>query len=284
MDSRYTFRTLSAEDIPAGLRLSRASGWNQSEDDWRVFADFPGGGGFLAEKAGQVIGTVAFLRYGSVAWIAMMLVDPQERRAGIGTQLMNQALCALKDIRCVGLDATPAGELLYRRFGFVTDSHLVRTKTTIETSRFGTSVLPASRMTSADLAGVLRRDRDVFGGDRGQLLTWLFKRAPECAWIVNESADLRGYCFGRPGSLYHQLGPIVAEDAGTASSLVTHCCLQMEGRRVAIDATRLDADWLAWLTSVGFLEERTFVRMFRQGDAPPGIPARQYAVTGPEFA
>jgi len=41
---------------------------------------------------------------------------------------------------------------------------------------------------------------------------------------------------------------------------------------------------LAWLTSVGFLEERMFVRMFREGDTRPGIPARQYAVTGPEFA
>ena len=280
----YTLRKLSAGDIPAGLRLSRASGWNQSEDDWRVFVDSPDGGGFLAEKAGQAVGTVAFLRYGSFAWIAMMLVDPQERRAGIGTQLMNQALGALKDINCVGLDATPAGELLYRRFGFVADSHLVRTKATIECSRFGEPKVAARRMSSADLPGVQRRDRDVFGGDRSQLLAWLFARAPECAWIVKHGADVRGYAFGRPGSLYHQLGPVMAEDAGVASSLVTQCCLGLERRAVVIDATRLDGAWLAWLTSAGFQEERTFVRMFRQGDTHPGIPARQYAVTGPEFA
>ena len=283
MTSRFTLRKLSAEDIPGGLRLSRASGWNQSEDDWRVFVDFPGGGGFLAERAGCVIGTVTFLRYDSFAWIAMMLVDPQERRAGIGTRLMDQALCALKDAKCVGLDATPAGELLYRRFGFWNDSHLVRTKAMIESFRFEMPVQRARRMNSADLSEVLRRDRDVFGADRGQLLAWLFARAPQCAWIM-DGAGVRGYAFGRPGNRYCQLGPIVAEDVGTARTLVTHCCSQLEGKQIAIDATRVDQHWLAWLTSVGFVEERMFARMFRQGDMHPGMPARQYAITGPEFA
>src|SRR5436305_5373011 len=127
-----TIRKMSAEDIPAGLRLCRISGWNQVEDDWRVFLESPGSGGFLAEKAGRAVGTTTYLRYDAFAWIAMMLVDPEERRSGIGTRLMRDTLAALEGAPCIGLDATASGELLYRRFGFVKDAALVRATTTID--------------------------------------------------------------------------------------------------------------------------------------------------------
>jgi predicted N-acetyltransferase YhbS len=282
--SRFTLRKLSVKDIPAGLRLCHESGWNQLEDDWRVFLNSTGSGGFLARKEGRVVGTVAFLCYDVFAWIAMMLVDPQERRSGIGTELMRQALFALKDAACVGLDATPAGESLYRRFGFVNDYHLVRAKATIDTARLEMSAGSARKMNAEDFPAVLRRDREVFGADRGKLLASLFARAPECSWIARYGAEVRGYAFGRPGHLYHHLGPIVAEDIGTARALVTHCCSELNGRQLAIDAAELHRDWLNWLRSVGFVEERPFVRMFRRGDRHPGMPAQQYAITGPEFA
>jgi GNAT superfamily N-acetyltransferase len=270
------------DDIAAGMRLCHAAGWNQVEEDWRVFLHSPGSGGFLAEKDGCVVGTVAFMRYDSLAWIAMMLVDPEERGAGIGRQLMEQALSAVTDAGCVGLDATPLGGPLYRRFGFVNEYGMVRTKASIEGAKFE---MPghARRMTLDDLADVLVRDREVFGADRGALLAALIHRAPECAWIVKDTA-VHGYCFGRPGRLYHQLGPVVAEDRATACDLVAHCFSQLDGKRFAIDAPRLDGEWVAWLESVGFAEERLFVRMFRTGHAHPGTPARQYAITGPEFA
>ncbi len=275
---------MSVEDIPAGLLLCRASRWNQLEEDWRVFLQSQGSGAFLAEKEGRAVGTAAFLRYGSFAWIAMMLVDPEERRAGIGTQLMEHVLSAVEDAACAGLDATPAGEPLYRRFGFVPDYALVRMKTTIESVRLDLHAGTAHRMNTADLSDVLRRDREVFGADRASLLASLYERAPECAWIANDSFGLRGYAFGRPGHLYHQLGPVVAEDSGTARALVAHACASLDRKLVAIDAPQLDRDWLASLASLGFVEERPFVRMFRRGDLHPGLPARQYAITGPEFA
>src|SRR6266481_1775373 len=123
--SHVILRKMSVEDIPAGLLLCRASRWNQLEEDWRVFLQSQDSGAFLAEKEGRAVGTAAFLRYGSFAWIAMMLVDPEERRAGIGTQLMEHVLSAVEDAACAGLDATPAGEPLYRRFGFVAENALV---------------------------------------------------------------------------------------------------------------------------------------------------------------
>src|SRR5258705_25414 len=129
----------------------------------------------------------------------MRLVHPDERGAGIGAQLMERVLGALGGAECIGLDATPVGEPLYRRFGFTNDYDLVRTKATIEAARFGMPAGRARRMKIEDLADVLPRDPQVFGADRGRLLASLFERSPECAWIVKEGAEVRGYCFGRPG-------------------------------------------------------------------------------------
>ena len=75
-----TLRAMTSADIAAGLRLSYASGWNQLAEDWRVFVETPGSGAFLIERDGAILGTSAYLRYDSLAWVAMMLVDPGARR------------------------------------------------------------------------------------------------------------------------------------------------------------------------------------------------------------
>ena len=281
--SRFTFRAMTADDIASGMRLCRESGWNQMEDDWRVFLDSPGGGGFLAEKDGRVVGTSAFLRYDGLSWVAMMLVDPAERGAGLGAHLLQDVLARLKDAPCVGLDASPLGERLYRHFDFVNDLALVRMKTTLDAARFAarSEVHP---MRAADLSRVMERDREVFGADRASLLGSLLERAPECAWVTEGGAKVSGYAFGRRGRLYHQVGPIVALESATAQALAEACFSQLDGKLCAIDVPRLDGEWLAWLGSAGFVEERPFVRMFRRGHRHPGVPTRQYAITGPEFA
>ena len=275
---------MTAADIPAGMRLCASAGWNQLEEDWRFFLESPGSGGFLAECEGRVVGTVAFVRYPGLDWIAMMLVDPERRRTGIGARLMEQALGALKGSACVGLDATPLGEPLYRRFGFETSYTLMRTKAAVAAERFEPFAGGSRPIASADLPAVLARDREIFGADRSALLAALFARAPEFAWMAGDAGVVRGYCFGRPGRLFHQLGPVAADDRETARRVVSACFSRCGGRTVAVDAPGLDTEWLAWLESMGFAIERPFARMFLAGHAHPGTPERQYAIAGPEFA
>src|SRR5690348_356412 len=76
-----TIRPMTHADIADGLRLCRASNWNQLEDDWRVFLDR--GGGLLAVEGGEIVGSVAWLPFGGeFTWLSMMLVDPTARRGG----------------------------------------------------------------------------------------------------------------------------------------------------------------------------------------------------------
>jgi len=102
--------------------------------------------------------------------------------------------------------------------------------------------------------------------------------------MVDDAAGVKGYTFGRPGYRDHQLGPVVAADAATARDMVIRCLSPLGGRVFAIDVPLLDGEWLDFLKSAGFVEERRFVRMFLRGHVHPGIPARQYAICGPEFA
>ena len=280
MTSSVLVRAMTPEDIGAGLHLCRLSQWNQVEDDWRCFLDSPHGGGRLAEKNGKVVGTVTYLRYApSFSWLSMMLVDPQERRTGIGSQLMEAALEAVRDESCVRLDATPLGQPLYRRYGFIPEYELARASTVAgRCLPFGPCVRP---MGPGDLAEVLAWDREIFGADRSALLASFYRRAPEFAEIARDGARLTGYCFGRPGYLYWQLGPIVAACAEVARELAAGCLSRQTGERVAIVVPRRNAAWIAWLESIGFAVERPFVRMYRGENA--GLPERQFAIAGPEF-
>ena len=98
-------------DIAAGMRLKVAAGWNQTEDDWRLFLSLHPGGCYVACDGEDVAGTVTTLRYGDEAgWIAMLLVDPATRRQGIGTRLMRRAIEGLSGCATIGLDATPERE------------------------------------------------------------------------------------------------------------------------------------------------------------------------------
>jgi GNAT superfamily N-acetyltransferase len=261
-----TLRAMSHADIPAGLRLCRASNWNQLEDDWRFFLDH--GGASLALREDAVVGSVAWLPFGrDFAWLSMMLVDPAERRSGIGSQLMEVALDALGD-SCVRLDATPAGDPLYRRFGFQDEYQLARTKVTAGQHRPSPHV---RAMETADLPEIFARDREVFGADRSALLADLYRRAADLAWIGD-----RAYCFGRPGHLYWQIGPVVAGSGEAARDLVEHCLSHHAGRTFALDVPQRP-DGLA------FPVERPFLRMSRGAPRAHGRPDQIYAITGPEF-
>jgi GNAT superfamily N-acetyltransferase len=277
------YREMTPADIPAGLRLCRAARWKQLEEDWRIFLDNSPRGCRVAERDGNVIGTVATLPFGDrFSWISMVLVDPVERGAGIGTRLLEEALDLLGNGVCARLDATPAGQPLYARRGFVEEYAISRMTATIEAAHFATDAR-ARPMREEDFGAVLAIDQDAFGADRAFLLRSLFHRAPGYAWVAIEHSAISGYCFGRPGFLYHQLGPIVASNGETAAALAGACLARHHGARVGIDILRHDTSWPRRLGQRGFTEERSLVRMYRGENRHPGRVSDIYAIAGPEF-
>src|SRR5437899_7867264 len=89
-------RLMTGADLPLGMRLKAANGWNQTEADWRRYLDLQPDGCFVAMLDGKPVGTLTTCVFGPVGWIAMVLVDAEYRGRGVGTTLMRHALTYLE--------------------------------------------------------------------------------------------------------------------------------------------------------------------------------------------
>lgn len=270
-------------DVPAGLSLCRAAGWNQTVEDWELFLKLsPEGCRVAVDEGGQVMGTVATVRYEDrFSWIGMVLVDPTRQRQGIGIQLLRESLQVLCEEDTVKLDATPSGRHIYLQLDFVDEYFLSR----MEAPRVPDDV-PESRarlMQIDDLSAVLDIDQDVFGASRESVLEAILKRGPQFCFLHEDEDTVKGYCFGRSGHQFSHIGPVVASDVDTAQSVVTAALRNCAGTPVVIDTLLHSSAWVDWLTSLGFREQRPFIRMFRGANAYPGMPEKQFAILGPEF-
>jgi len=274
-----SFRDMTAADIGAGLRLCRASGWNQIEADWRRLLA-PPSVFRVAEAGDRVIGCAGAVVYGrDLAWVCMVLVDPVERGRGLGTVLVEQVLERLRSVAAVGLDATPSGRPVYARLGFAEAYGLARLELPAGTPGHDVADPSAQPLSRGDLVPVLAWDREVFGADRSGLLRDAMATAPQYAWLAGrESVD--GYCLGRRGHGADQIGPIVARSEAAARALLAACLRGGGGRRVFVDAPD-DGEWRADLAALGFREQRPFTRMYLRGAAPGRRDLR--AIFGPEF-
>ncbi len=280
-------RVMTAADIPAGLELCRAARWNQIETDWRRFlALHPMGARVAVDSDDAVIGSVTTLRYhGGFDWIAMVLVAPAYRRQGVASRLLEEALDLLGARAPVRLDATPAGELVYRNLAFVPEYELVRMELLPETIAEPTQDDDVLAMEDGDLEEVLALDRDVFGADRAALLRLLRQDAPGYASVMRQGSCLEGYAFGRHGFSFDQLGPIIARDERVARRLVGHLLAAHPRVAFLLDVPRRSASWVAWLEGRGFREQRGFVRFVRGASSSVASTCneRLFATIGADF-
>jgi GNAT superfamily N-acetyltransferase len=273
---------MTVGDIPAGLSLCRAARWNQREPDWRHFLTTAPHGALVAEDDGAVIGTVATLPYGPFTWISMVLVDPAARGRGVGTTLLHRGLELVPDEVTARLDATPAGEVLYRKIGFAGEYGLERWF--LDTRRATVQPGPSARpLEPSDWPAIREMDLRAFGASRAALLQRLAAEAPEYAWVLDGGHGLRGYQFGRHGHVREHLGPIVAGDQEAARGLVASCLTAVPGRAVFMDVPDDRQAFRMFLRAAGFVVERPFLRMYRGPLTAPGEPSSIYAIAGPEF-
>lgn len=281
-------RTMTTADIPAGLSLCRAARWNQTSSDWQLFLAIAPAGALVAEEDGVVIGTVATVPYGGFTWLSMVLVDPASRGRGVGRLLLERGLALVPDGVTARLDATPAGEPLYRSLGFVPEYGLARWFSDPAGRNQRTAIAPAEAgygrpISADDWPLILQMDRHVFGASREALLERMAREAPEYARVLETNGRIRGYLFGRHGHVREHLGPLVADTRESARVLLHSCLATHRERSFFIDAPNRDDGWRDMLAGFGFAGERPFLRMHRGPLTAPGNPGVVYGVTGPEF-
>lgn len=273
-------RTMNSDDLPFGVRLKDLVGWNQTEADWRRFLALAPDGCYVAECDGEPVGTAVACVFGHVGWIAMVLVDPADRRRGIGTQLVQHVIEHLErqSVRSIRLDATPLGRAVYEKLGFQVEYELTRWE----------GIAPVRceqpRVALADagqLEAIARFDEQLTGTPRRPLLDHLFHQQPGAMQVVIGPEGMLGYATWREGSLATFIGPAMAIVPEAGQNLVDSVLRACSGRRVFVDFPCDNEPASRWAKACGFTVQRPLTRMVR-GEPVRDRPACLWASSGPE--
>jgi len=280
-------RNMTEQDVPAGVRLNTLSGWNQVDADWNRFLSNSPRGCFVMEHDRKVVGTATTICYENrFAWIGMVLVDPEYRKQGIGTQLLRKTIQYLDEshIATLKLDATPLGKPLYAKLGFVEEYEIERWVL----KRSPGAVPSIQRSTSSPLSEiqmeqVFRLDKELFGADRSFLLRSLFDETPEFAMSVWEDGLPQAYALGRRGLFADHLGPWMARKRAAAENILQGFLSRSPRETLIVDCMKSNPIAAELLSACGFALSRPLTRMVRGPNRNPGRPELYCAILGPEF-
>jgi GNAT superfamily N-acetyltransferase len=223
---------VSACAAEAAIAWADSEGWNPGLDDEQRFLAADPDSFLAAERGGEIVGTVSCALYGdSYAFIGFYIVRDDLRGQGIGSELFDRAL-ERAGSRVVGLDGVLAQQSSYEHRGFVLSHRNIRWRT------IGGGERPAGlvALASVPFEQLLGFDSGVFGTERERFLrTWIHRPRWHAVACVKDGR-LAGYGVLRPCQLGAKVGPLFADDEGTAHELLTGLIAAAgEGAEVFID-------------------------------------------------
>jgi GNAT superfamily N-acetyltransferase len=277
--------SLADSELADADALVREAGWNQVTADWEIFRAL--GTVYAARVDRRVVATAATLPYGEFAWVSMVLVAGDQRRHGLGTELLKRCIATLREQgRVPVLDATPAGRPLYRALGFAETwgYHRLARQETVPAREDaapadGTIVRPIA---DADWPALCTMDATAFGADRRALLRRLRGRLPKAELVAERNGRVAGFLLGRDGRTACQIGPLVADDDRVAHALLARA-LPAIGGSVYVDFADSKPGLRTWLAQCGFAAQRPLTRMLLGRASGFDDEARTFAVAGPEL-
>jgi GNAT superfamily N-acetyltransferase len=269
-------RPLVAADIPGAVALNQEAGWNQIAADWQFMLEQGEGTGIV--DADRLIATSMLLPQGDqFAWIAMILVTGARQRQGLASDLMRRCIARAEALDLIaGLDATEAGRQVYLPLGFQDIYPLTRWQADGPKVPKGEGVRP---MWATDLDAVAARDTEISGAPRSALLTHLYERCPERAFVLVGGG---GFVLARNGRMATQIGPLSAETEVGALALLQAALSGHDGP-VFLDAADHHGELGRWLEDVGFTRQRGYMRMLLGRNTPIDDPGRVFLIAGPEL-
>ena len=263
--------------------------WNQTTEDWALF--LRAGSVYAASDADAgIVANGAVLpmdalpatvmpsgEAASVAWISMILVKPSWRKRGLGRAVFERCLRHVQaEGRVAMLDATPAGEALYRSFGFQVLWRLMRWRREARV---------ADRVAAGPARGTLDRllalDAEALGFDRARVLRGLSERPGSQVVTADRAAALV-----RAGRTARHLGPMLASSDAAAAQLLARVA-GFDASALLVDVPDDRPSMQRTLEACGFRPERPFARMALAApgrELPIGNTQLIHAIAGPEYA
>jgi predicted N-acetyltransferase YhbS len=261
--------------IEGALALSRQAGWPHRRVDWEMALALSIG--VVALDGKRVVGTTLTTRYGSdCATINMVIVAESVRGRGLGRKLMDAGLEAARGMPC-RLIATQEGLPLYMKLGFHETGTVLQYQ----------GVCPAIEAPEGvewavpeELAANAALDRQSFGADRGDLLSYL-QNVGRFA-VLRKNGTVTGFSCLRAFGRGEVIGPVVAESAEDAKKLILFLMAECTGAFVRVDTTAV-SDLSPWLARHGLGHVGGGTAMQRGGQTSPSSHVKTFALANQAF-
>ena len=254
MPDNQSFKILPMiiNDLDQAISLSNAEGWNQTEKDWRLLLENSLNTCLVAEHHNKVAGTATALSHSNkVAWIGMVLVNKDFRGQRAGKMLMTHLLDKLGQFKSVKLDATPAGEPVYTKLGFVSEYIIYRmTNPSLKELSCDQSDQGIKPIQSEHLCEIIKFDKQIFGVDRTYLLEALFRNFPGKAFMFESNNEFCCYVLGMDGFRFNYIGPLFAFSSDEAKILLSETFKSLNNQPVVLDILQDKKDLIVWLESI----------------------------------
>ena len=269
-DTTIMYRRMTQHDLPGAHALSQAVRWPHRLEDWQFVHSL--GTGFVAEEGGTAIGTALCWTQGERnGTLGMIIVSPEHQGKGIGRELMKRVLEELGE-RCTQLIATPAGQPLYERLGFVATGSIHQHQGMMAALAPGECTRQAEPRDTASIIALANR---ATGMARDAVLARLLSVAQGA--VLERDGEVAGFSILRRFGRGHAIGPVVAADGEAAKAVIAHWSDAFAGTFVRIDVTGASG-MKAWLEEAGLAQVDTGVAMARNGVPSLDASVQQFAI------
>jgi GNAT superfamily N-acetyltransferase len=269
-------RPLAADDLDWAAALLAATGLPSRQPELQRHLALEPNGFSVAEDDGRPVGLGGYIAYDAFAFVGNMAVAPQAQGRGVGGALLARLLGTIerRGIPATLLEATPDGERLYRRRGFLA-LHPTLAYTRAAGGPGGGAGGGAVLLRPEDLDAVAAFDAPRFGADRRRVLARLLADCPGRGLVVRQAGGAAaGYLIAQ-GRI---LGPMVADGPAAAEALLAAAlALPFDGPPTAF-VPEPNVDAAAVFGRQGFAAQVESLRMRRGGAGPAGRPASLYGL------
>jgi GNAT superfamily N-acetyltransferase len=281
-------REMRSTDLEVLMQIKNDENWNQTEEDWLFLIKFYPKYCLVAVSDNKVIGTVTAINYQQkLAWIGMMLVSKKYRRLGVSKILLNTIIKGLDKCDSIQLDATPAGVPVYKKLGFVeeyTIDRMVCSKLSVELIDMEeTGYFEISNILPGDISNIVSMDKRIFGVERSELFHYLLNNKKDIGFQIKLGNHIKGFVFGRKGSNYLQIGPLIADSIQNAKWLLYTIFKSVKGKSILVDVLADQKEFKGWLLFNKFNQERNFTRMCLKSNDYSIKKENQFLISGPEM-
>lgn len=270
-------RQLTEPDLDWAAAVLAATGLVARQPELRRYMAIEPAGYYAAEVDGRAGGIGGYVAYRQFAFVGNMAVAPELQGRGVGRAILARLLQDIdrRGIPTTLLEATPEGEPLYRKNGFV-EEHWTLTYRRIGSGGDALgAALAAPALGPEDLDRVAAFDAPRFGASRRHVLARFLEDFPGRGLVAQRhGGDVAGYLIAQRRAI----GPWVAEDAAAAASLLAAALsLPFDGPPAAY-APQPNAAAAAVFERFGFRAQREALRMRRGGAGPVGQPGCLYGL------